>query len=416
MFLVDHLHQQRHRRDPRLGAVALPRPTSTASRYFDGTHLYEHADPRQGFHPDWGSCIFNYGRNEVRSFLLSQRPASGSTATTSTGCAWTPSPRCSTSTTRARRASGSPTSYGGRENLEAIDFLRRLNDGRLRELPRTCRRSPRSRRPGRWSRGPTYLGGLGFGLKWDMGWMHDTLAVHVATTRSTASTTTTELTFRMLYAFTENFVLPLSHDEVVHGKGSLLAKMPGDDWQQFANLRLLYAYMCAQPGKKLLFMGGEFGQWREWNHDASLDWHLLDGPRARGRPPAGRGPEPRSTGTRARAARARRRRRRLRVDRLRRLRPRAWSASFLRQGPDEPPWFCRRELHARRRDRLPRRRAPTAAAGASCSTPTRSSTAAAASRQLRRASRPSPSLARPPHSVAAHAASARRASGSAPLR
>ena len=167
-----------------------------------------------------------------------------------------------------------PNEYGGRENLEAIAFLRRLNEVVYAEFPDVQTIAEESTAWPMVSR-PTYVGGLGFGMKWDMGWMHDTLDVHRARSRSTASTTTTSSRSGSMYAFSENFVLPLSHDEVVHGKGSLLGKMPGDDWQKFANLRLLFGYMWAQPGKKLLFMGGEFAQGREWNHERSLDWHLL---------------------------------------------------------------------------------------------------------------------------------------------
>src|SRR5438552_4510282 len=243
--------------------------------YFDGTHLYEHADPRKGFHPDWNSLIFNYGRNEVRSFL------------TSSALHWL-------STYHAdglrvdgvasmlyldySRAPGEwiPNEFGGRENLEAISFLRALNAEVYRAQPDIQTVAEESTDWPMVSR-PTYLGGLGFGLKWDLGWMHDTLK-YVSLDPVHRSYHHGNVTFRQMYAGSENFVLPLSHDEVVHGKGSLLGKMPGDEWQRFANLRLLLGYMYAQIGKKLLFMGGEFGQWREWNHDDSLDWHLLDSP------------------------------------------------------------------------------------------------------------------------------------------
>ena len=233
--------------------------------YFDGTHLYEHADPRQGFHPDWGSFIFNYGRNEVRSFLLSSAlfwldhyHVDGLRVDAVASMLYLDYSR--------KEGEWMPNEYGGRENLEAIAFLRALQRGGLPRTIPTCRPSPRNRRPGRWCRGrPTSAASAsassgtwaGCTTRCDY-FAHD--PVHRKYHHN-------ELTFRMLYAFTENFVLPLSHDEVVHGKGSLLGKMPGDDWQKFANLRLLLGYMYAQPGKKLLFMGGEFGQWREWNHD-----------------------------------------------------------------------------------------------------------------------------------------------------
>ncbi|HVN74841.1 MAG TPA: 1,4-alpha-glucan branching protein GlgB [Thermoanaerobaculaceae bacterium] len=240
--------------------------------YFDGTHLYEHADPRQGYHPDWGSYIFNYGRNEVRSFLtsnalfwLGEYHADGLRVDAVASMLYLDYSR--------KDGEWIPNRYGGRENLDAISFLRRTNEEVYHRHPDTQTVAEESTAWPMVSR-PTYVGGLGFGLKWDMGWMHDTLEymrrdpVHRKHHHD-------QLTFRQLYAFHENFVLPLSHDEVVHGKGSLLDKMPGDEWQRFANLRLLYAYMWAQPGKKLLFMGGEIAQWREWRHDESLDWHLL---------------------------------------------------------------------------------------------------------------------------------------------
>jgi len=242
---------------------------------FDGTHLYEHADPRQGFHPDWGSYIFNYGRNEVRSFLLSSAMhwldryhADGLRVDAVASMLYLDYSRT--------EGEWIPNEYGGRENLHAIELMRALNQAVYTEHPDVQTYAEESTAWPMVSR-PTYLGGLGFGLKWDMGWMHDTLAyfAHDPVYRGFHHH---ELTFRGLYAFTENYVLPLSHDEVVHGKGSLLAKMPGNDWQKRANLRLLLGYMYAQPGKKLLFMGGELGQWREWDHDSSVDWHLLEQP------------------------------------------------------------------------------------------------------------------------------------------
>lgn len=240
--------------------------------YFDGTHLYEHADPRQGFHPEWGSMIFNYGRNEVRSFLLSN------------GLFWLERYHVDALRVDAvasmlyldyARPAGEwiPNRYGGHENIDAIEFVRQFNTAvyGMGNGAQTIAEESTS-----WAMvsRPTYVGGLGFGYKWDMGWMHDMLQfmsrepVHRKFHHNA-------LTFRMLYAFSENFVLPLSHDEVVHGKASLLSKMAGDDWQKFANLRLLLGHQWTQPGKKLLFMGGEIGQWSEWRHDHSLDWHLL---------------------------------------------------------------------------------------------------------------------------------------------
>ncbi|MPZ49577.1 MAG: 1,4-alpha-glucan branching protein GlgB [Dehalococcoidia bacterium] len=270
MYLIDYLHQQG------IGVILdwVPShfPTDEFGLgYFDGSHLYEHAFPEKGFHPDWNSWIFNYGRNEVRSFLLSSAifwldkyHADGLRVDAVASMLYLDYSR--------KAGEWMPNQYGGRENLEAIDFLRRLNIDVHREFPGVLMMAEESTAWPMVSR-PTYVGGLGFDLKWDMGWMHDTLeyfsreAVHRRYHHG-------EITFRALYAFNENFALPLSHDEVVHGKGSLIGKMTGDDWQRFANLRLLYAYMYAQPGKKLLFMGDEFGQWSEWRHDDELDWRL----------------------------------------------------------------------------------------------------------------------------------------------
>jgi len=242
---------------------------------FDGTHLFEHADPRQGFHPDWGSYIFNYGRNEVRSFLLSSAMhwldryhADGIRVDAVASMLYLDYSRS--------EGQWVPNRHGGRENLEAIDLLRHLNAAVYERHPGVQTYAEESTAWPMVSR-PTYLGGLGFGYKWDMGWMHDTLA-YMERDPVHRSHHHGQLTFRGLYAFTENYVLPLSHDEVVHGKRSLISKMPGNAWQQRANLRLLLGYMYGVPGKKLLFMGAELGQWREWNHDASLDWHLLDDP------------------------------------------------------------------------------------------------------------------------------------------
>jgi 1,4-alpha-glucan branching enzyme len=268
MFLVDYLHQQG------IGVILDWVPShfpkdQHALGYFDGTHLFEHADDRMGLHPDWDSSIFNYGRNEVRSFLLSSAlfwlelyHADGLRVDAVASMLYLDYSR--------QPGEWIPNKYGGRENLEAITFLREFNEEIYRRHPDVQTIAEESTDWPMVSR-PTYVGGLGFGLKWDMGWMHDTL-VYIAKDAVHRKYHHNELTFRMLYAFYENFALPLSHDEVVHGKGSLLGRMPGDDWQKFANLRLLYGYMYAQSGKKLLFMGGEFGQWQEWYHEVSLDW------------------------------------------------------------------------------------------------------------------------------------------------
>jgi 1,4-alpha-glucan branching enzyme len=270
MYLIDYLHQQG------LGVILDWVPSHFAKDecglgFFDGTHLYEHADPRRGLHPDWDSPIFNYGRKEVQSFLISSAlfwldkyHADGLRVDAVASMLYLDYSR--------KQGEWIPNEYGGRENLEAHAFLRRLNEEVYRSHPGVQTVAEESTAWPMVSR-PTYVGGLGFGLKWDMGWMHDTLQ-YMSRDPVHRRHHHNELTFRMVYAFTENFVLPLSHDEVAHGKGSLLGKMPGDDWQKFANLRLLLAYMYGQPGKKLLFMGAEFGQWWEWNHDESLHWHL----------------------------------------------------------------------------------------------------------------------------------------------
>jgi 1,4-alpha-glucan branching enzyme len=243
--------------------------------YFDGTHLFEHADRRKGFHPDWNSLIFNYGRNEVRSFLVSSAlfwldryHADGLRVDAVASMLYLDYSR--------KAGEWIPNRYGGRENLEAIELLRQVNTAAYEASPGVETIAEESTSWPMVSR-PTWLGGLGFGLKWDMGWMHDTLDYFVKDPVH-RKFHHDRLTFRLLYAFSENFVLSLSHDEVVHLKGSLLSRMPGDDWRKRANLRLLLGYMHAQPGKKLLFMGGEFGQWREWNHEGELDWELLDDP------------------------------------------------------------------------------------------------------------------------------------------
>jgi 1,4-alpha-glucan branching enzyme len=274
MFFVDYLHQRG------IGVILDWVPSHFPSdahglAYFDGTHLFEHADWRKGFHPDWNTYIFNYGRNEVRSFLLSSAMfwldkyhIDGLRVDAVASMLYLDYSR--------REHEWIPNKFGGRENLEAIEFLRQLNLESYKEYPGIQNYAEESTAWPMVSR-PVYVGGLGFGLKWDMGWMHDTL-LYFSRDPIHRQFHHNLLTFRMLYGFTENFVLPLSHDEVVHGKGSIVGKMPGDEWQRFANLRLLYGYMFAQPGKKLLFMGDEFGQVREWGHDTSLEWDVLQYP------------------------------------------------------------------------------------------------------------------------------------------
>jgi len=246
---------------------------------FDGTHLYEHSDPRQGFHQDWNTLIFNYGRNEVRNYLhanalfwLDRYHLDGLRVDAVASMLYLDYSRS--------HDQWVPNRYGGRENLEAIDFLKRMNELAYGSHPGAMTVAEESTAWPGVSR-PTYLGGLGFGFKWNMGWMHDTLR-YMSKEPVYRRYHHHDMTFGLLYAFSENFMLPLSHDEVVHGKGSLINKMPGDDWQKAANLRAYYGFMWGHPGKKLLFMGGEFGQEREWNHNASLDWHLLDDPRHKG--------------------------------------------------------------------------------------------------------------------------------------
>jgi 1,4-alpha-glucan branching enzyme len=241
--------------------------------YFDGTHLYEHADPRQGLHPDWDTFIFNYGRSEVRNFLIANAlywlevfHIDGLRVDAVASMLYLDYSR--------KAGEWIPNKFGGRENLDAIDFLKELNTVVYDKHPDVMTLAEESTAWPMVSR-PTYLGGLGFGLKWNMGWMHDTLA-YMSKDPIHRTFHHHQMTFGLVYAFHENFVLPLSHDEVVHGKGSLLAKMPGDEWQRLANLRTLYGWMWTHPGKKMLFMGGEIGQWQEWNHDRELDWGLLD--------------------------------------------------------------------------------------------------------------------------------------------
>jgi len=274
MYLVDYLHQRG------LGVILdwvpshFPADEHGLAR-FDGTHLYEHADPRQGFHPEWNSSIFNYGRAEVRDFLgssalfwLEQYHIDALRVDAVASMLYLDYGR--------RAGEWIPNRFGGHENLEAVEFLKQLNLGAYRDHPDTQTIAEESTAWPMVSR-PTYLGGLGFGLKWNLGWMHDTLK-YLQQDAVFRKYHHSRLTFSIWYAFSENFVLPLSHDEVVHGKGSLIGRMPGDEWQQFAGLRLLYGYMWTHPGKKLLFMGGEFAQRREWHHEESLEWHVLQHP------------------------------------------------------------------------------------------------------------------------------------------
>lgn len=241
--------------------------------WFDGTHLFDHADPRKGFHPEWNSRIFNYGRTEVRNFLINS------------ALLWFDRYHIDGLRVDAvasmlyldyARKSGEwiPNQFGGNENLDAVEFLKELNIVVHQEHPGIIMIAEESTAWPGVSR-PTYVGGLGFTFKWNMGWMHDTLG-YFSLDSVFRKFHQNKVTFGLMYAFTENFVLVLSHDEVVHGKKSLLDKMPGDPWQRFANLRSLYAHMWGHPGKKMLFMGGEIGQWWEWNHEDSLQWHLLD--------------------------------------------------------------------------------------------------------------------------------------------
>ncbi|NUQ75669.1 MAG: 1,4-alpha-glucan branching protein GlgB [Polyangiaceae bacterium] len=278
MFLIDTLHQAG------IGVIIdwVPGHFPTDEHglgFFDGTHLFEHEDVRQGLHKHWNTFIFNYGRHEVRSFLLSSAifwldvfHADGLRVDGVASMLYLDYGR--------NAGEWIPNEYGGRENLEAVAFLRHLNEAVRREKPDVQMIAEESTAWPMVTR-PAPIGGLGFGMKWDMGWMHDSLS-YLAKDPIHRRYHHNELTFRGMYAFSENFVLALSHDEVVHGKGSLVNKMSGDLWRKFANLRLLFAHMWSQPGKKLLFMGGEIAQWREWNHEAGLDWDLLSDPLHRG--------------------------------------------------------------------------------------------------------------------------------------
>ncbi len=274
MYLVDHLHQNG------IGIILDWVPSHFPSDehglvYFDGTYLYEHSDPKQGYHPEWNSYIFNYGRHEVRAFLMSSAlfwlnkyHIDGIRVDAVASMLYLDYAR--------KEGEWITNKYGGKENIDAITFLKKFNEAVYVSHPDVQTIAEESTAWPMVSK-PTYVGGLGFGMKWNMGWMHDTLKyfskdpVHRKYQHN-------QLTFSIWYAFAENFVLPLSHDEVVYGKGALIGKMPGDEWQRHANLKLLFGYMYGHPGKKLLFMGGEFAQWKEWNHDESLEWHVLQYP------------------------------------------------------------------------------------------------------------------------------------------
>jgi 1,4-alpha-glucan branching enzyme len=278
MYLIDYLHQND------IGVILDWVPSHFPDNehglvYFDGTHLYEHADPRKGFHPDWNSYIFDYSRYEVRNFLISSAlfwlekyHIDGLRVDAVASMLYLDYGR--------KKGQWIANEHGGNENIEAITFLKRFNQAVYEDYPDVQTLAEESTAWPMVSR-PSYVGGLGFGMKWNMGWMHDTLD-YFSKEPVFRKFYHNQLTFSILYAFSENFVLSLSHDEVVHGKGSLFGKMPGDEWQKYANLRLLFGYMYGHPGKKLLFMGGEFAQWKEWNHDESLEWHVLQYPLHKG--------------------------------------------------------------------------------------------------------------------------------------
>lgn len=274
MYLIDHLHQNG------IGIILDWVPSHFPSdehglAYFDGTYLYEHSDPKKGFHPEWNSYIFNHGRYEVQSFLISSAllwldkyHIDGLRVDAVASMLYLDYAR--------RDGEWIPNKYGGKENLEAITFIKKFNEAVYKAHPDTQTIAEESTAWPMVSK-PTYIGGLGFGMKWNMGWMHDTLK-YTSKDSIYRKYYHDQLTFSIWYAFAENFVLPLSHDEVVYGKGALIGKMPGDEWQKSANLKLLFGYMYGHPGKKLLFMGGEFAQWKEWNHEESLEWHALQYP------------------------------------------------------------------------------------------------------------------------------------------
>jgi 1,4-alpha-glucan branching enzyme len=274
MYLVDCLHRRE------IGVIVdwvpahFPKDEAGLG-FFDGTHLYEHSDPRQGEQPDWNTLVFNYGRSEVRGFLVANAlfwyekyHVDGLRVDAVASMLYLDYGR--------PKEQWIPNQYGGKENIDALQFLRQLNEQVYAAFPNAMMIAEESTAWPMVSR-PTFLGGLGFDLKWNLGWMHDTLE-YMSKDPIYRRYCHSKITFSLVYAFSENFVLPLSHDEVVYGKGSMVKKMPGDDWQKFANLRLLYGYMWGHPGKKLLFMGDDFGQWDEWNHDGSLDWQLLERP------------------------------------------------------------------------------------------------------------------------------------------